>query len=519
QPVEPIPRSVGNWWLAEKLGSGYSGYIYRAVHIYTRQECAIKLQYINHDYPTNKVEKRFYRTLQGGKGMPMLWADGLVGVWDYLCIDLLGPSIDSLLRRSGRDYMDLRSVCSIAMQLISRLETMHARGVLHRDIQLGNCTIGLGQNERTLYMIDFGFSATYLDQKTRRHVPEPRRKQDFIGNYYFSSVRVHCRGKLPSRRDDLEAAALMLIHLLTPRGLSWTRNGPPKTEEAHDQLKLEKASATPQQLCRSLPAEFEDFLTYCRNLRYSERPDYGMWIEEFRDLASYHGYGESDELIWPPPPPKAQPARNSETPRRIREGAPAPEDLTSVLNGLAKLDFQQIPALVNDQKKIQAAIEHVKGDSSNVTGEGWGDRFNTKATRLAKLTKQAPEATDNKLLSDLVQEFIAALQCNTSRTMTKEGFRFIDALHKQLADPSVFVAPPSKSKSLNSQVSDAEAQPTRVKLNLLAQLRKDVPKAKDNQALADMVTDFCRITQNSKTITKDGFAFLDGLAVRLKTLG
>ena len=72
---------------------------------------------------------------------------------------------------------------------------MHARGVLHRDIQLGNCVIGLPPNEQTIYMIDFGFSKQYIDPKTNRHIPDSKVKRDFIGNYWFSSVNVHCRGK------------------------------------------------------------------------------------------------------------------------------------------------------------------------------------------------------------------------------------------------------------------------------------------------------------------------------------
>ena len=56
--------------------------------------------------------------LQGGVGMPRLYASGVEGVWDYLAIDLLGSSLDSLFRKSGKDTMDLRSVCSIAIQVV-----------------------------------------------------------------------------------------------------------------------------------------------------------------------------------------------------------------------------------------------------------------------------------------------------------------------------------------------------------------------------------------------------------------
>jgi len=143
-----------------------------------------------------------------------------------------------------------------------------------------------------------------------------------VANVYFcpSSVNVHCRGKgashishhlyllvtefwsVPSRRDDLEAAALMFIHLLTPRGLSWTRNGVPKTAAAHNILKMEKRKATPDDLCRGLPAEFEEFLSYTRRLKFKENPDYALWVDRFRDLAMELGFMDVEHFVWPPAP-------------------------------------------------------------------------------------------------------------------------------------------------------------------------------------------------------------------------
>lgn len=72
---------------------------------------------------------------------------------------------------------------------------MHNRGILHRDIQLGNCVVGLHPNETTIYMIDFGFSKRYIDPHTGKHLEDSLKPRDFIGNYWFSSVAVHCRGK------------------------------------------------------------------------------------------------------------------------------------------------------------------------------------------------------------------------------------------------------------------------------------------------------------------------------------
>ena len=58
--------------------------------------------------------------VQGGRGMPILYDTGVQSPWDFLAMELLGPSIDSLFRKSGRDVMDLRSVCCLGMQVVSR---------------------------------------------------------------------------------------------------------------------------------------------------------------------------------------------------------------------------------------------------------------------------------------------------------------------------------------------------------------------------------------------------------------
>lgn len=95
------------------------GSIFKATHLHTRQQVALKIQYVNHECPTNRYERHLYPLLQGGVGMPNLYAAGVQGAWDYLAIDLLGSSLDSLYRHSGKDTMDLRSVCSIAIQVVS----------------------------------------------------------------------------------------------------------------------------------------------------------------------------------------------------------------------------------------------------------------------------------------------------------------------------------------------------------------------------------------------------------------
>ena len=145
-----------------------------------------------------------------------------------------------------------------------------------------------------------------------------------------------------------------------------------------------------------------------------------------------------------------------------------------------------------------------------------------KRVRLIKLTKRAAAATDNKGLSELVLEFIEVLQSNSSRTLTKEAFDFLDALYKQLADPSVFIVPlrwvymdnlidkPDRidrtSRSRSSNTSTEESEPLHIKRGTVARLRKEVKAVSSNRKLAGMVAEFGKVTNRSsgRTITKVG---------------
>ncbi|KIY64964.1 kinase-like protein [Cylindrobasidium torrendii FP15055 ss-10] len=525
-PSDEYPQVIANWFLIDELGSGYSGSIWRAQHLHTKQVVALKLQDIDHECLTNKFERNFYPLLRGGKGMPILYAAGEEQELDYLAISLLGNSLHTLFKKSKQETMDLRSVCCIAMQIIERLEFMHHRGILHRDIQLGNVTIGPPGQETTLFMIDFGFSKRYIDSKTGAHIPDSTKKRDFIGNYWFSSIGVHCRGKVPSRRDDLEALALMLIHMLTPNGLPWTRNGVPRDDAEHDFLKSTKRGMTAEELCEDLPNEFMLFLKYCRRLKFAEQPNYKHWRETFRKLAVSRGYGSSDAFIWPPPAPRvsrAPPARTV-APSKNQDMAKIIEDLCKLkLSSFDKWTGAVVDPNVANQNMDNAAKQIREGPSSEeqiIISSGSEDAYDVspkvaKSQKLDKLTKRTRLATDNKELSSVVSDFVTTLQLY-SKTLTREGFAFLEALHKQLADPSVFL----QATSLRSSEISAEVIPA--KLDVLARLSLRVLSAKNNAILGEMVREFVDVMQrgpsSARAIPKNGFAFLEGLAQRLNVL-
>ena len=76
------------------------------------------------------------------------------------------------------------------MQMLNRIEYIHKRHYLHRDIKPENFCIGNEENTNTLYLIDFGLSKRFKDNKTNQHIPY-REGRLFVGTARFASVNTH----------------------------------------------------------------------------------------------------------------------------------------------------------------------------------------------------------------------------------------------------------------------------------------------------------------------------------------
>ena len=76
------------------------------------------------------------------------------------------------------------------MQLVMRLEYLHSKNFVHRDMKPENILIGQGKKSSTFYLIDFGLTKRYLCPKTGVHIPFKEQK-GIIGTTKYLSLSGH----------------------------------------------------------------------------------------------------------------------------------------------------------------------------------------------------------------------------------------------------------------------------------------------------------------------------------------
>ncbi|XP_031476173.1 casein kinase 1-like protein 3 [Nymphaea colorata] len=282
-----MERIVGEKFkLGRKIGSGSFGEIYLAAHIETNEVVAVKLENSKTKHPQLFYEAKLYKLLQGGSGIANIKWCGVNGEDNALVLDLLGPSLEDLFVYCGRKF-SLKTVLMLADQMITRIEYVHSKGFLHRDIKPDNFLMGLGKKANQVYIIDFGLAKRYRDSTTNRHIPY-RENKNLTGTARYASCNTHL-GIEQSRRDDLESLGYVLLYFL--RGsLPWQGLKAATKKQKYDKICEKKVSTPIEVLCKSYPVEFASYLHYCHSLTFDQRPDYGFLKRLFRELFTREGY-------------------------------------------------------------------------------------------------------------------------------------------------------------------------------------------------------------------------------------
>ena len=289
------PKNIFKMDQERLLGKGSFGKIYAGYNKTTGEEVAIKMEDINAAQPQLIAEYKIYKYLQNGFGIPKVYECSKSKKNIIVIMELLGESLEKKLNKCNRKF-SLLTVLMIGEQLVTRLEFIHSKNYLHRDIKPDNFLVGRGHKNNIIYAIDFGLAKKYKDPKTGLHIPY-RDGKNLTGTARYASTNTHL-GMEQSRRDDIEALGYMLIYFLKGT-LPWQGMVLKDPKRKYDKIKQLKYDIKLDVLCEGQPVELAKFIQYARDMKFEDKPDYNYLRGLLRKAAEKNGLQfDSSKFDW-----------------------------------------------------------------------------------------------------------------------------------------------------------------------------------------------------------------------------
>lgn len=229
-------KSYGDYTIVgQRVGSGAFGEIYQGVNK-RNEKVGLKIE-----KNTGKNPQLFYEY----KILQILDSDGrahergLLKVYDYftegednvMVMKILGDSLETLFKKSNRSFPP-KTTLMIGLQILERIEYIHTKGFIHRDIKPDNFLIGKDNDSSTVFMIDFGLAKKYRN-KDGEHIPYKDNK-NLTGTARYASVNTHL-GIEQGRRDDIEGMVYMLIYFFHGQ-LPWQNMDAKNKKEKYEKI-------------------------------------------------------------------------------------------------------------------------------------------------------------------------------------------------------------------------------------------------------------------------------------------
>ena len=278
----------------KKLGAGAFGSIYLGYSLLNNSYVAIKVESRKLPKLHLETEAYFLYSLKS-VGIPEVLSFGKTKYYNILVEPFLGKSLYQLYVENN-NYFDLIDICLMGIQVIDRLEWIHSKNIIHRDIKPDNFLVG-ENDPNVIYLIDFGLSAKYRSSITGRH-----KKFGFTGKLtgttkYSSANSI--RGGEQSRKDDLISAAYMIIYFMKG-DLPWQNIQSDNEISKYMKIYMMKKEIKEKELCDGLPKEIYKLLKYINSLDFDQKPNYEYMRSLFKKILYKNNikYNENITFSW-----------------------------------------------------------------------------------------------------------------------------------------------------------------------------------------------------------------------------
>ena len=279
----------------EQISKGNYSLIYSGINIETNESVAIKLESRNIKEENQLLPNEIFYLykLRHSPGIVRIITTGRTKKYNILIEPLLGSTLYSLYLDHNKNFT-LKDICLISIQCITRLESVHNKGIIHCDIKPENFSIGL-KDKRIIYLIDFGLSKKYRSDRTKRHIQFNITKT-MCGTARYASMNA-LSGLQLSRRDDLESLSYMILYFLLKK-LPWQGITAKNLEKRYKKIYDKKAELEKWDKFKELPTQIQNFVKYCRSLGFSQDPDYKLMKSYFYDLMNINNFFDDKNFSW-----------------------------------------------------------------------------------------------------------------------------------------------------------------------------------------------------------------------------
>ena len=279
------------YYILSKIDEGSFGSIYLAKNKFTNEKVAIKVENRKQYKPLLEREAYILFYLKG-PGLPEIKTFGKTREYFILVQTLLGPSLSALIDNYLIKFT-IKDICMLSIQMIERLEYIHSKNFIHRDIKPHNFLMGL-DDPNMLYIIDFGLSKKYRSKKGK-HIKFSI-TNNITGTPRYCSINA-LRGAEQSRRDDLESLFYVILYFF--RGsVPWQNLKIKSRSERFNKINEIKKKIDYKYLCKNLPEEVYNFGVYVKNLKFEQEPNYKYMKKLFYLILSKIKEIDDDKFSW-----------------------------------------------------------------------------------------------------------------------------------------------------------------------------------------------------------------------------